>query len=78
MHELWGVNTYRKRNLYFSSACIVDLVAELPDDDGDGNNNFDKVELQTTIKVLLKKYNDMAEKYHAEKADNADNSLVLG
>jgi hypothetical protein len=71
MHELWGVNTYRKRNLYFSSACIMDLVSELPD-------NGDKIALQTTINVLLKKYNDMADKYHSEKANNADNSLVLG
>jgi hypothetical protein len=72
MHELWGVNTYRKRNLYFSSACIMDLVSELAD------GSDDKIELQKTVDCLLKKYNAMADKYHSEKANNTDNSLVLG
>jgi hypothetical protein len=72
MHELWGVTSYRKRNLYFASACIMDLVSALPDD------CEDKRTLQATINNLLKKYNAMADQYHAEKANNVDNSLVLG
>mmetsp|Transcript_29213 Transcript_29213/g.64410 ORF Transcript_29213/g.64410 Transcript_29213/m.64410 type:complete len:248 (+) Transcript_29213:143-886(+) len=71
MHELWGVNSYRKRNKYFSSACIQELIDAL--DDGEV-----KTALQEQSGSLLKRYNDLAAKYHTEKATNDKNSLVLG
>mmetsp|Transcript_53493 Transcript_53493/g.130237 ORF Transcript_53493/g.130237 Transcript_53493/m.130237 type:complete len:230 (-) Transcript_53493:589-1278(-) len=71
MHELWGVNTYRKQNKYLSSSCIMELVDSLPEDDP----------LKSTLveqqQRLLKKYEVLANKYHSEKANNKNNSLVL-
>ncbi|CAJ1933037.1 unnamed protein product [Cylindrotheca closterium] len=71
MHELWGVTTYRKQNAYLSTACLMDLVAALPD-------GADKTELVATQDRLLKAYDEMANYYHTEKANNPENSLVLG
>lgn len=71
MHELWGVTTYRKQNKYLSSACLMDLVAALPD-------SPDKVELMETQQRLLEAYDELANQYHTEKLSNPDNSLVLG
>ena len=71
MHELWGVTTYRKQNKYLSSACLMDLVAALPDSD-------DKSELLETQQRLLDAYDQLADQYHKEKTSNPDNSLVLG
>ncbi|CAB9506724.1 Cytidine and deoxycytidylate deaminase zinc-binding region [Seminavis robusta] len=71
MHELWGVNTYRKRNKYMSTICLIDLVKGLEDSD-------DKKELEATVERLLASYDTLSNKYHTEKSNNADNSLVLG
>lgn len=71
MHELWGVKTYRKQNAYLSTACLMDLVLALPD-------GPDKTELVETQNRLLKAYDEMANYYHTEKANNPENSLVLG
>ena len=71
MHELWGVNTYRKRNKYFASACIQEAIEALEE-------GTTKEALQKQSADLLSRYNELAEKYHAEKADNKSNSLVLG
>jgi GTP cyclohydrolase I len=71
MHELWGVTTYRKQNTYLSTACLMDLVEALPD-------GPDKTELAETQNRLLKTYDEMANQYHSEKANNPKNSLVLG
>jgi hypothetical protein len=38
----------------------------------------EKKELQATVQRLIEKYDAMSNKYHAEKASNPDNSLVLG
>ena len=72
MHELWGVTTYRKANKYLSSACLMDLVAALPDD------HEVKAELVATQERLLVTYDALAHQYHSEKMDNPNNSLVLG
>ena len=72
MHELWGVTTYRKENKYLSSACLMDLVAALPDE------HADKAELVATQERLLATYDALAHQYHSEKMDNPNNSLVLG
>lgn len=71
MHELWGVTTYRKQNKYLSTACLMDLVAALPESD-------DKTELIATQERLLQTYDELANQYHSEKASNTKNSLVLG
>jgi len=72
MHELWGVTTYRKENKYLSSACLMDLVSALPEDDPD------KLELMETQERLLETYDTLANQYHTEKLDSPKNSLVLG
>lgn len=71
MHELWGVNTYRKRNKYFASACIQDVIEALEDGDT-------KTALQSQSALLLRRYNELANTYHTEKVNNKNNSLVLG
>lgn len=71
MHELWGVNTYRKRNKYFAASCLLDLIEGLEDGDT-------KEALKTQSANLLKRYDELADKYHSEKASNTKNSLVLG
>ena len=71
MHELWGVNTYRKRNKYFASACIQEAIEALEE-------GTTKEALQKQSADLLSRYNELADNYHAEKADNKSNSLVLG
>lgn len=71
MHELWGVSTYRKQNKYLSTSCLIDLVQEMTDSD-------EKNELEGTIQRLLGAYDTLSNKYHDEKANNAENSLVLG
>jgi tRNA(Arg) A34 adenosine deaminase TadA len=71
MHELWGVDTYRKQNRYCSTACLMTLVDELEED------NPDKPVLQEKIQRLVAMYDELSHKYHAEKANNPNNSLVL-
>lgn len=71
MHELWGVNSYRKRNKYLSTICLIDLVKEMEDSD-------EKKALEATTQRLLDAYDKLSNKYHTEKVNNADNSLVLG
>jgi tRNA(Arg) A34 adenosine deaminase TadA len=72
MHELWGVNTYRKRNKYLASASILELIEGLE------NSDDKKQELQETSKRLIERYEALSNKYHSEKASNTNNSLVLG
>ena len=71
MHELWGVSTYRKQNRYVSTACIMDLIDELPE-------SQDKEKLLETQSRLCDIYASLSNLYHTEKLSNADNSLVLG
>ena len=71
MHELWGVNSYRKTNKYIATAGIVDLVQKLEDGD-------ERTELLATIDRLTAAYDTLSKLYHSEKASNVNNSLVLG
>ncbi|KAG7343252.1 deoxycytidylate deaminase [Nitzschia inconspicua] len=71
MHELWGVNSYRKQTKYMSTGCIMDMIAALPEGDT-------KKELLDLQNKLLEDYDKLANKYHSEKAANENNSLVLG
>ena len=71
MHELWGVNTYRKQNKYLSTCCLMSAIESLEESE-------EKATLQATAKRLLDSYDVLSKKYHSEKAENPDNSLVLG
>jgi len=71
MHELWGVNTYRKTNKYCATAGLMELIDDLPE-------GVEKTELKAQEKRLLDAYDKLANKYHSEKANNVNNSLVLG
>lgn len=73
MHELWGVNSYRRRNKYLATACIMDLIDEL-----DETVSPKKKELQATVQRLVAAYDTLSNKYHTEKSANPQNSLVLG
>ena len=71
MHELWGVASYRRRNKYFASACLQDLIEELEEGDA-------KTKLKGQSERLLGAYNAVSDQYHREKAGNENNTLVLG
>jgi hypothetical protein len=71
MHELWGVSSYRKQNRYISTACLMDLIDELPDSE-------EKSKLAEMQNHLCDVYASLSNQYHQEKVSNADNSLVLG
>mmetsp|Transcript_28699 Transcript_28699/g.77719 ORF Transcript_28699/g.77719 Transcript_28699/m.77719 type:complete len:222 (+) Transcript_28699:195-860(+) len=70
MHELWGVNTYRKRNKYLSTSSIMEAIKELPDSDV-------KTECLQLQEKLIERYEQLSTKYHTDKVGNKDNSLVL-
>ncbi len=72
MHELWGVSSYRKLNKFCSTACIMDLINDLPDSDED------KKELIEIQNRLIESYDSLASKYHQGKTSNKNNSLVMG
>ena len=72
MHELWGVNSYRKRNKYISTECLMDLISNLDD------SIPDKKELLVLQQELLDTYDRLSNKYHSEKESNTNNTLVLG
>jgi tRNA(Arg) A34 adenosine deaminase TadA len=72
MHELWGVNSYRKRNKYVTTACLMDLIDELED------TAPEKAALNSQLRRLIEAYDSLSNKYHSEKASNENNSLVLG
>lgn len=71
MHELWGVPTYRKQSKFCSTACIMDMVDELPDSD-------EKTSLKERVDKLVSMYEEISDFYHTEKAGNAKNSLAFG
>ena len=71
MHELWGVNSYRKQNKYLSCSSIMDAIKKLPD-------SPIKTECVAPQDKLIKEYDRLSNKYHTEKVNNEDNSLVLG
>lgn len=52
----------------------MDLIKALPDD----SSSDDKKELLATQERLVESYNSLSQKYHTEKVDNPNNSLVLG
>ena len=72
MHELWGVNSYRKQNKYVATVCLMDLIANLDD------SVSEKEELLTLQEELIGIYDTLSSKYHTEKVNNTNNTLVLG
>ena len=71
MHELWGVESYRKQNRYCSTVCLIDLINDL-------EVSEEKDKLMETHARLSNIYNDLSVTYHSEKSSNPNNSLVLG
>jgi hypothetical protein len=63
MHELWGVNTYRKRNKYLTSVCLLDCIAALDDDDNDDDDDMavNKTELQQMAAALMAEYDQVSQ-----------------
>jgi tRNA(Arg) A34 adenosine deaminase TadA len=72
MHELWGVNSYRKHNKYISTQCLMDSISNLDD------SVPEKKELLVLQQELIDAYDKLSQKYHSEKVNNTNNSLVLG
>jgi len=72
MHELWGVASYRKQNKFCTTACIMTLVDDLPEEEPM------KASLQETVKRLVDKYDTLSNQYHEEKVNNESNSLAFG
>jgi tRNA(Arg) A34 adenosine deaminase TadA len=75
MHELWGVQSYQRQNKFCKTACIMDLIQQLPED-----NHAQKKEKRHLIDwqdSLKQQYNDLANHYHTEKESNKSNSLVM-
>ena len=72
MHELWGVDTYRKQNKFCSTGCIMTLVDDLPDAEPL------KASLQATVQRLVDMYETLSKQYHEEKVNNESNSLAFG
>lgn len=72
MYELWNVPSYRKSNKFCSTACIMELVDALPDDEPL------KASLQATVQRLVDMYETLSKQYHEEKASNESNSLAFG
>lgn len=72
MRELWGVDGYRRRNKYFASACLTELIEELP------KGNQMKEALRERSDRMKGVYDQLSDQYHREKGANANNTLVLG
>lgn len=72
MHELWGVNSYRKRNKYLATAGLIEIIDNLDE------SVPQKKDLQTQVDRLISAYDIISKKYHSEKERNENNSLVLG
>jgi tRNA(Arg) A34 adenosine deaminase TadA len=60
MHELWGVNTYRKHNKYLTSVCLLDCIAALDDNDDD-DMAANKTELQQMAADLMAEYDQVSQ-----------------
>lgn len=76
MHQLWGVESYRRENKFCKTACLIDLIDGL-DDTSDELRTM-KERLQKKKMELSKLYDELSNHYHTEKANNVDNSLILG
>ena len=70
MHELWGVDSYRRENKFCKTACLIDLIDSM-------NESEDKNKLIKRKERLINIYHELSKKYHNEKGSNSENSLVL-
>mmetsp|Transcript_16981 Transcript_16981/g.22030 ORF Transcript_16981/g.22030 Transcript_16981/m.22030 type:complete len:259 (+) Transcript_16981:447-1223(+) len=71
MRELWGVNSYRRRNKFIATACIIKLVKDMEEGDV-------KKALRKRIISITRKYDELSKKYHSEKSQNSNNNLAFG
>ena len=70
MHELWGVQSYRRENKFCKTACLVDLIESLV-------YSEEKEELMKKQAELKVEYDKLSNKYHTEKGSNEANNLVM-
>ena len=70
MHELWQVPSYKKQNSFISTACLIDLINELP-------SSPQQQSLKDRVDQLSCLYDDLSKKYHSEKTQNDQNSLAF-
>ncbi len=80
MHELWGVESYRRENKFCKTACLIDLIDGLDDLDDSHDHGLRAIKNELKMKrlALNKSYDELSKRYHDEKVNNVDNSLVLG
>ena len=71
MRELWGVNSYRRRNKFIATACVIKLVKDMEEGDV-------KKALRKRIISITRKYDELSKKYHSEKSQNSNNNLAFG
>merc|ERR1719277_2338979 len=69
LHELWQVQSYARCNKFISTAGLFDEIDKCQDPD--------KTELQETAERITRKYDELARKYHSEKTQNPQNTLVF-
>ena len=70
MHELWQVPSYKKQNSFLSTACLIDLIDEIP-------SSEEQSILKDRIHQISCQYDDLSKKYHSEKIQNDQNSLAF-
>jgi len=69
MYQLWQVPSYARSNSFISTA---GLLAEI-----DKCQEPDRAELLETADRITRKYSELSQKYHSEKAQNPQNTLAF-
>lgn len=72
MHELWRVERYQDRNEFCATAGLMPLIEALP-----SSMSTEKTELRATVQRITGVYENLAIKYHSEKADNPANTMAF-
>lgn len=70
MHELWGVERYRRKNKYCQTFSIMEHAALL-------KNQTQKRDLLAKFATIETEYNRLASDYHANKGEN-ENDIAFG
>lgn len=70
MYELWRVPRYNMRNKFIASAGILDLISQLPEGEA-------KASMEAQCDRIKKWYEQLAAQYHAEKAENPNNTMAF-
>ena len=70
MYELWRVPRYRERNAFCATAGLLPLIGALEDGEA-------RAELEATVARITKRYDELSNKYHSEKAANPLNTMAF-